>query len=98
MIHLRVWTDFEMHDLPITNDNHPFLESYGNWVPCSCRPECGRTWNFANGRGLRRGFQLKSRCRIEEKLKGSKSDEKLLESKSMQRLRGRWAGVDELAH
>jgi len=45
-------------------DQRELLKRFAKWVPCRCKKNCGREWNFITGTGLSRGGSAEQKCGV----------------------------------
>jgi len=67
----------------IDQDQRESLKRFAKWVPCKCKNNCDKEWNFVNEVGLSKGGNAKQKCGVE----------RYLESGPFRNLFGRADGV-----
>ncbi|KAK5698262.1 hypothetical protein LTR97_007223 [Elasticomyces elasticus] len=70
MLHVeQFWPDKNPGELDAAgSDRREALKRYNRWVPCRCKVDCGREWNFANDIGLSKGGNSKKTCDVNKYL------------------------------
>jgi hypothetical protein len=52
----------------IDADQRESLKRFAKWVPCKCKNNCDKAWNFVNEVGLSRGGSAEQQCGVERYL------------------------------
>ncbi|KAK5692224.1 hypothetical protein LTR17_025465 [Elasticomyces elasticus] len=70
MLHLeRFWPEQHPGALNLPGDDRrETLKRYNRWIPCQCKSECCKEWNFANDIGLCKGGTTAKICDVERYL------------------------------